>query len=132
MNVALRNLLALQTLEFDESPKKRSEAQTAELRAQIPPQVLAHYDRLRERGKKGIVMVRNQVCSGCHMRLPIGLINSLMHGQEVQLCDSCGRYLVLPEGEGAETPFPAPPSPEPPAAKPGRKTAKRRAAPKPA
>jgi predicted nucleic acid-binding Zn-ribbon protein len=124
MNLALRNLLALQALEFEESPKKRAEPQIAELRAQIPPQVLAHYDRLRERGKKGIAMIHNQVCTGCHMRLPIGLINNLMHGQDVELCDSCGRYLVLPEGFENQ--------PAPPPAKPARKTPKRKAAPKPA
>jgi predicted nucleic acid-binding Zn-ribbon protein len=107
MHLALRNLLALQTLEFDESPRKRSEPQTADLRSQIPAPVLAHYDRLRERGKKAVALVLNQVCSGCHMRLPIGLINALMHGQDVQVCDSCGRYLVLPDPVETLTPPPA-------------------------
>ncbi len=32
------------------------------------------------------------------MRLPIGTINTLMQGQDIQLCDTCGRYLHLPEG----------------------------------
>lgn len=125
MNAALRNLLTLQTLEFDESPKKRVESRIAELRGQIPVPILAHYDRLRERGKKGIALVRNQVCSGCHMRLPIGLVTTLMHGEDVQLCDTCGRYLVLPEPETES-------SPAPPAPKPATKPRKRKAVPKPA
>jgi hypothetical protein len=31
------------------------------------------------------------------MRLPIGTINTLMQGTDIRLCDSCGRYLYLPD-----------------------------------
>jgi predicted nucleic acid-binding Zn-ribbon protein len=65
--------------------------------------ILAHYDRLVARGKKGVAVVRNQVCGGCHMKLPIGTVNTLMQGHDVQLCDTCGRYLYLPDP--AETQF---------------------------
>jgi isochorismate synthase EntC len=34
------------------------------------------------------------------MRLPVAVINTLMRGEDIQLCDSCGRYLYLLEGEG--------------------------------
>ncbi len=63
----------------------------------MPAQILGHYDRLVARGKKGVAVVRNQVCTGCHMRLPIGTINTLMQGNDIQLCDTCGRYLYLPD-----------------------------------
>jgi predicted nucleic acid-binding Zn-ribbon protein len=97
MNDLLPNLLKLQALEFGETKEKNVAAQMAELRALIPPQVLAHYDRLVARGKKGVAIVRNQVCSGCHMQLPIGTVNTLMQGNDIRLCDSCGRYLYLPD-----------------------------------
>ena len=103
MNDLLPNLLKLQALDFDEPPGKNVEARKAELRALIPVQILGHYDRLVVRGKKGVAVVRNQVCTGCHMRLPIGTINTLMQGQDIQLCDTCGRYLYLPDP--AETQF---------------------------
>jgi hypothetical protein len=96
MNELLQNLLQLQALEFDPLSGPGVQAQIAGLRALIPPQVMGHYDRLVARGKKGVAVVRNQVCTGCHMRLPIGTINTLMQGQDIQLCDSCGRYLYLP------------------------------------
>lgn len=97
MNDLLPNLLKLQALEFGETKEKNMETQMAELRALIPPQILAHYDRLVARGKKGVAVVRNQVCSGCHMQIPIGTINTLMQGNDIRLCDSCGRYLYLPD-----------------------------------
>jgi uncharacterized protein len=108
------NLLKLQALDFNETADVQ-ESQKAELRNGIPQPVLAHYDRLVARGKKGVALVRNQVCTGCHMRLPIGTINTLMQKHDVQLCDSCGRYLYLadePAAPAAEA-APAKPAPRP-------------------
>ena len=95
MNELLQNLIKLQSIQFGTAGDKTTEAAKAELRARIPSQILAHYDRLVARGKKGVAIVRNQVCTACHMRLPIGVIMTLMHGQDIQLCESCGRYLYL-------------------------------------
>lgn len=97
MNELLTNLLQLQALEFGETAEKDIEGKVAELKAKIPQPILGHYERLVARGKKGVALVRNQVCTGCHMRLPIGTVNTLMQGQDIQLCDTCGRYLCLPE-----------------------------------
>src|SRR5512136_957480 len=102
MNIVLQDLLKLQTLEFDETTKANTEAQAAQLRANLPQPVLGHYDRLRVRGKKGVALVRNQVCTGCHMHVPIGQITVLMRGEDIQLCESCGRYLYLPDPAEAE------------------------------
>jgi len=100
MNEPMQNLLNLQTLEFGEIQDDQTAAMIAALRAKIPPQILGHYDRFRLRDKKGLAAVLNQVCTGCHMRLPLGVIMTLRRGQDVQLCDSCGRYLYLaPEAE---------------------------------
>lgn len=97
MSDHISNLLKLQAIDFDEGGAEITEAQKNEIRNSIPQPILGHYDRLVARGKKGVAIVRNQVCTGCHMRLPIGTINTLMQHQDIQLCDSCGRYLYLPE-----------------------------------
>jgi predicted nucleic acid-binding Zn-ribbon protein len=126
MSDHITNLLKLQAFDFEESGGQISEAQRTELRTSIPQPILAHYDRLVARGKKGVAIVRNQVCTGCHMRLPIGTINTLMQHQDIQLCDSCGRYLYLPDA--TEAPAAAPVAAETkPQAKPAAKR-KRKAA----
>ena|ERR1035438_8093874 len=102
MNNVLQNLLKLQALEFGETGQKKVEAQVAELRGKIPPPILGHYDRLRARDKKGVAIVRNQSCTGCHMHVPIGLITVLMRNEDIQLCESCGRYLYLPDPAESE------------------------------
>jgi predicted nucleic acid-binding Zn-ribbon protein len=121
MNNVLQNLLKLQALEFGEVRDKNANNQAAELRSKIPQPFLGHYDRLRARDKKGVAVVRNQSCTGCHMRVPIGLITVLMRGEDIQLCETCGRYLYLPDP--AETEF----LQHLEAAKPAAKPRKRRA-----
>jgi len=117
MNELLQNLLKLQALDFEEIIDKNAEATIAELRAKIPAQILGHYDRLVARGKKGVAMVRGQVCTGCHMTVPIGAVMTLKHGNDIQLCESCGRYLyLLPVAETEPV--------EPAARKPVKKTRK--------
>ncbi|MCX8090380.1 MAG: C4-type zinc ribbon domain-containing protein [Verrucomicrobiae bacterium] len=101
---SMRWLLRLQVLEFGQTQTRAVAAEVAELRSKIPPQILGHYDRLRVRGKKGIVPVVNQVCTGCHMRLPLAVVMTLKRGDDIQLCDTCGRYLYLPEDAGEVEP----------------------------
>jgi hypothetical protein len=100
MKELMKNLVALQVIEFGASPGKSKESAAVDLRAKIPPQILAHYDRLMARGKKGVAAVNNQVCTACHMKLTLGVINTLKRSEDIQLCESCGRYLYLPEGYG--------------------------------
>ena len=121
MNNVLQNLLKLQTLEFSEVSDKKVAAQAAALRRKLPQPLLDHYDRLRVRGKKGVAIVRNQVCTGCHMHVPIGQITVIMRGEDIQLCETCGRYLYLPNPAETESPNRVE------AAKPAAKPRKRKA-----
>ena len=125
MNSILQDMLKLQALDFGENKAKNAEAQMAELRGKIPQPFIGHYDRLRVRGKKGLALVRNQVCTGCHMHVPIGQITVLMRGEDIQLCESCGRYLYLPDP--AETEAQAEMEAAKPKAKAPAKPRKRRA-----
>ena len=102
MTELLQTLLRLQALDFEEIEEKDPETAIAALRAKIPAQILGHYDRLVVRGKKGVALVRGQVCTGCHMTVPLGTIMTLKHGDDIQLCENCGRYLHLAEAEQVE------------------------------
>ena len=94
MKEIIDSLLKVQTLQFGESVAA-DDPRIVKLRATIPAPILAHYDRLGARGKKGVAGVRNQVCTGCHMQVPLGVTIALMHGDDVCICESCGRYLYL-------------------------------------
>ena len=67
-------MFELQTLEFEETIQPNTEKRIASLRAKIPDPVLAHYDRLCARGKRGVALLHHQTCTGCHMRVPLGVV----------------------------------------------------------
>lgn len=97
MKQLIENLLELQSLEFDGQTGAGTAERIGALRAEIPTQILGHYDRLLARGKKGVAIVRRQICSECHMQVPRNTVLTLMHGEDIQICENCGRYLCLPE-----------------------------------
>jgi hypothetical protein len=98
MRELMESLLALQTLEFG-GRKGVKEAEVARLRARVPEPILAHFERLLARGKKGVAVIRHGVCMECHLRVPVGTLVTLARGEDIQICGNCGRYLHLPEGE---------------------------------
>src|SRR5262249_60002929 len=93
MKGILQNLYRLQTLD---SGQITDASQTAALRAGIPQGILTNYDRARARGKKGIALLRNHVCTNCRMQVPVAVTASLTAGM-IQVCGNCGLYLCLPE-----------------------------------
>ena len=110
MNGILQNLYKLQALEM--AGKTSRNPQAAVLRAGIPEGMLAKYDRARARGKKGIALVVNHVCTNCRIRVPVAVTASLAGGS-VQVCGNCGLYLCLPEPDGQSVVPVAEPSVQP-------------------
>jgi predicted nucleic acid-binding Zn-ribbon protein len=108
MNELMQNLLKLQALEFNKSAEPDREKCIAELRTKIPSPVLGHFDRLVVRGKKGAAAIHNQVCTGCHVQVPRGIVLTLMHDEDIQICENCGRYLYLSGSAESAPPAAAP------------------------
>ena len=121
LNELLQNLIKLQSLEFSEIEEKNTEAAMAELRGKIPSQILGHYDRLVAKGKKGIALVRDQVCTGCHMRVPIGGIMALKHGEGPPALRELRSLSLSAAGRPAES---VKPTESTAGSKPGRKPRK--------
>jgi predicted nucleic acid-binding Zn-ribbon protein len=97
MNDLLKVLLEIQSIDFCNKQSDNDEARLTALRAKVPPQIMGHYDRLVARGKKGLAAVRHQTCTACHVSVPLGTVMTLRHGDDIQLCGNCGRYLYLDE-----------------------------------
>jgi predicted nucleic acid-binding Zn-ribbon protein len=95
----IKMLFELQTLEFEETVRPDSEEHVTRLRAKIPKPILDHYDRLGDKGKKGVALLQHQTCAGCHMSVPLGTVLEIKRGQDIRCCENCGRYLLLREAE---------------------------------
>jgi predicted nucleic acid-binding Zn-ribbon protein len=93
------------------------------LRAEIPPELLARFDRITAQRGTGIARAENQQCMSCRMGVRPQVWNQLREG-ELLNCDSCGRLLYW---DPAMAPAPKTPQPEP-AAETGRAIRKPRQA----
>lgn len=100
MRRIMEHLLALQN--FRLNGRGQSPAVLAEMeqrRAAVPPPILARFERMVARGKKGVAVVRDGVCTECHLQVTTGKLANLAADNDIWLCDNCGRYLYLPESE---------------------------------
>ncbi len=84
-----------------EGVKKRLEdlnAERATLAAPIDPDALDLYFRIfTKKGDAAIVPMENAMCGGCHMKVVVGVIQSLKQSEALTQCESCGRILYLVE-----------------------------------
>lgn len=84
-----------------EGVKKRLEEVTAErkeLTAPVDEDVLELYTRIfNKKGDAAVVPMENAQCGGCHMKVVVGVIQSLKQSESLTQCESCGRILYLVE-----------------------------------
>lgn len=73
-------------------------------RAKVPYQILGHHDRIRSRGRRSVSAIRNGVCAGCHLTIPIGTLNRLMLINDIAVCDNCGTFVYLVREPAAPVP----------------------------
>ena len=53
---------------------------------------------IRNKSGVGIVSVRSNVCSGCHMMLPAQFVNDIRGSENIHFCPYCSRILFWEEG----------------------------------
>ncbi len=98
----VETLFALQQIEFSRGAASAGTHVEA-LRRKLPQAFLARYDGATRRGRKLVSLVRDGVCTECHMRLPIGTLFEFSRGNDC-VCDNCGRILHLPKTNGQTQP----------------------------
>jgi predicted nucleic acid-binding Zn-ribbon protein len=107
MKNVTENLMALQDLQG--KAQERCRIVRSDLRLAHPDSesFLNTFDRFAP-ATKPVSIVRNGVCSECHLQIAVGILGSLAFGQGVQQCGNCGRFLYLPEDESVFAPEPSP------------------------
>lgn len=92
----------LKTLdERAETIKKRLEelnAERKELSTPVDEDTLDLYTRIfNKKGDAAVVPMENAQCGGCHMKVVVGVIQSLKQSESLTQCESCGRILYMVE-----------------------------------
>lgn len=60
----------------------------------INPSLMNKYDDWRKkRGGSLVAVIKGQTCEGCHLTLPLQLINEVRKKKDFHICNSCGRIL---------------------------------------
>jgi predicted nucleic acid-binding Zn-ribbon protein len=111
MKAMMEVMLQIQDLQLTRKKNPEKHPELAELRTQVPPQILGHLDRLLVRGKRAVALVKNYTCCECRIKVPLGTVAVLMRDEDIQLCGNCGRYLhLVPEPEVPPEPSAPPPA----------------------
>lgn len=66
------------------------------LEKKVDLNLLNKYNTIRRNKKTGIAEVRDSICSGCNMLIPIISMDKLNSQEEIVYCESCGRILCKP------------------------------------
>jgi predicted nucleic acid-binding Zn-ribbon protein len=90
-----RSEMAVPALEADVS--KLCEQKIA-LESCIGAELLGRYRRIAE-ARKGIALAeaKDELCSACHVRIRPQVLADLLRTEEIHMCDSCSRILIVRE-----------------------------------
>lgn len=73
-------------------------AERKELASPVDEDTLDLYTRIfAKKGDAAVVAMENGICGGCHMKVVVGVIQSLKQSESITQCESCGRILYLVE-----------------------------------
>ena len=64
------------------------------IREGIDKQTLSRFDRMIKQGVS-VVQLRNGMCLGCNLSIPIGDINRMKVGNMDPICPNCGKFIDL-------------------------------------
>lgn len=80
-----------------EDEKETLQKKKEELLPKVPSDQINLYNQIFTK-KNGIVLspLRDEFCSMCHMRIRPQMVNELIAGSKIILCENCGRILYYP------------------------------------
>jgi len=85
----------LDMLKQEHSKKTR---EREELVTGMGRRLVVKYERIRDgRGGRAVAIIHGEVCSGCHTTLPPQFAVEIRRGDEILICENCGRILVWEE-----------------------------------
>jgi len=65
----------------------------------LAPELTRQFEKIRKAKGRALVRADQEVCHGCHRRLPPQLYNEVLKGERALTCPNCERFLVHSESE---------------------------------
>lgn len=89
--------LERELMDLDDLILRLQDERTTRLK-KVPRGLVPKYEKLRQlRGGSVVVHVLNGTCGGCHVALPIQVVNDLKVRRSFAVCENCGRLLYWSE-----------------------------------
>lgn len=84
------------------SHRKELESQRGPIEEKVDGKLIGMYRRIRSSNTIGraVVPLNGEVCGGCHMHERAQIVNEVMAGTKVHVCQHCGRLLYYPDNVG--------------------------------
>lgn len=67
--------------------------QVGAIRGRLPTALLTYHDRRARAGDATIAAVHNSTCSGCHLKLPVGMLADISQPGRIAVCPHCGIFV---------------------------------------
>jgi predicted nucleic acid-binding Zn-ribbon protein len=86
--------------ETDQNKKRLAEleAKWKEITAEIDSELIRKYTTVKEKVKsRAVVAVKNAVCQGCNLNIPLQLYNDLQRFDDLKFCPHCQRIIYWEE-----------------------------------
>ncbi|MGI6226950.1 MAG: zinc ribbon domain-containing protein, partial [Peptococcales bacterium] len=78
--------------------KISAEKRQLQLSKVLSGDLLQKYQRIQKNFKnRGIARVENGICSGCRVEIPILHLKNIKEGNNIYICEQCGRILISGE-----------------------------------
>ncbi len=93
LNITLKEAAIVHGDDLEEQDTTLLNSRVAELRLQIPPELLSRYDRLSRQGL-AVVKIHHGMCLGCNIGIARGDINRILAGKLEPVCPHCGKFVI--------------------------------------
>ena len=79
--------------DLEESASARITSNISEMKKNLPPEIVSELDLLSSRYELFVAPMIHDTCTGCFMKLPVGVANNVRHPSQCINCPSCRRFL---------------------------------------
>lgn len=82
--------------------RKELESRRGPIEVQVDTKLIGMYRRIRSSNTIGraVVPLNGEVCGGCHMHERAQIVNEVIAGKKIHVCQHCGRLLYHPDNVG--------------------------------
>ncbi|MBQ6693213.1 MAG: hypothetical protein IJP30_05015 [Clostridia bacterium] len=84
-------------LEASKPEMEKLSAERKTLGEKVPAELMDQYKKIKRQRPNPVAKVRSEQCGGCNMSIPSLMMRRLRAGEQVIVCENCGRILYLTE-----------------------------------